>query len=103
MNGNIRKFLEKVAQDPEIAAKLSAIKDPDEAYALASSVQDGFTKEEFVSAMEQLKASAENGEELSDEDIGKMAGGGVYEVAASAAGSVVAVSTISIGAAAAAI
>ena len=102
MNENIRKFLEKVAQDPEIAEKLSTIRDADAAYALASSVQDGFTKEEFVSAMEQLKASADNSAELSDEDIGKMAGGTEQEGAYSAVGSVV-VATIVGGAAAAAI
>ena len=102
MNENIRKFLEKLAQTPEIAAKLSAIKDPDEAYALASSVQDGFTKEEFISSMEQLRDSADNSAELSDEDIGKMAGGTIGEASISAVGSSV-VATIIGGAAAAAI
>ena len=102
MNESIRKFLDKVAQDPEIATKLSAIKDADEAYALASSVQDGFTKEEFVSAMEQIRDSSENGAELTDEDISKMAGGGITEVAISATGSVIATTAI-YGAAGAAI
>ena len=87
MNENIRKFLEKAAQDSELAAKLNAIKTPDEAYALASSVQGGFTKEEFVSTMEQLKASADNASELTDEDISKMAGGTSIEEIASLAAS----------------
>ena len=43
MNENIKKFLEKAAQDPELTAKMSAVRDPDEAYELASSLQDGFT------------------------------------------------------------
>ena len=37
---NIKKFLEKAAQDPELTAKLSAVQNPDEAYELASSVQE---------------------------------------------------------------
>ena len=45
MNENIKKLLEKVAQDPELSAKMRAIQDPDEAYKVASSLQDGFTKE----------------------------------------------------------
>ncbi len=51
MNENIKKFLEKAAQDPELTAKMSAAQNPDEAYKLASSVQDGFTREEFITAM----------------------------------------------------
>ena len=70
MNGNIVKFLKQVEQDEALVAKLNAIKDPDEAYALAASVQDGFTKEEFVAAMEGIR----NGE-LSDADLAKMSGG----------------------------
>ena len=70
MNENIVLFLKQVEQDEALIAKLNAIKDPDEAYALAASVQDGFTKEEFISAMEQL-----NSGELSDDDLAAMAGG----------------------------
>ena len=72
MNGNIQKFLEKLSQDPELIAKMGAIQDPDEAYRLASSVQDGFTKEEFITAMKELAAA--NGD-LTDADLKKYAGG----------------------------
>ena len=72
MNGNIQKFLEKLSQDPELIAKMGAIQDPDEAYRLASSVQDGFTKEEFITAMRELAAA--NGD-LTDADLKKFAGG----------------------------
>ena len=48
MNENFRLFFEKVAADPELQAKLSECKSPDEAYALASGIQEGFTKEEFI-------------------------------------------------------
>ena len=48
MNENIVQFLKLVEKDSALAAKLSAMKDPEEAFALASSIQGGFTKEEFV-------------------------------------------------------
>ena len=70
MNEKIELFLQKVEKDEALAAKLSAIRNPDEAYALAASVQDGFTKEEFVAAMEGIR----NGD-LSADDLGKLAGG----------------------------
>ena len=70
MNGNIVMFLKQVEQDEALIAKLNAIKDPDEAYALAASVQDGFTKEEFVAAMEGIRDG-----DLTADDLGKLAGG----------------------------
>ena len=79
MNENIKKFLKKVSGDAEIAAKFSAIKDPDEAYKMASSLQDGFSKEEFVSAMDKLAAVASSGD-ISDEDLLKYSGGGTTEL-----------------------
>ena len=75
MNEKIKEFLQKVAGDEALAAKLEACKSPDEAYALASGMVEGFTKDEFVSVMEKIKAATENGAELSDEDLSKMAGG----------------------------
>ena len=73
MNENIKKFLEKAEQSPELQAKFSKIRDPEEAYKLAASVQDGFTKEEFISEMKKLYDEAIK--DLSDEDIAKVAGG----------------------------
>ena len=70
MNEKVIQFLKKVEQDEALAAKFQGITNPDEAYALAASVQDGFTKEEFISAMEQI-----NSGELSDDDLAAMAGG----------------------------
>ncbi len=72
MNENIKKLLEKAAQDPELAAKMSAIQDPDEAYKLASSVQGGFTREEFITAMKELAAL---NSDLTNDDLKKFAGG----------------------------
>ena len=106
MNEQIKQFLQKVAGDEALAAKLQACKSPDEAYALASSVVEGFTKEEFVSVMEQFKASAGNGAELSDEDLSKMAGGidwtdVAISAGASAAGTAIGLWTAATAAAAA--
>ena len=81
MNEKIKEFLQKAAGDEALAAKLEACKSPDEAYALASGVVEGFTKEEFVSAIEKLRAAAGNDAEMSDDDLGKLAGGGVTEIA----------------------
>ena len=73
MNENIKKFLAKVEQDQELQNKMSQIRDPEEAYKLASSVQEGFTKEEFITEMKKLYE--EGIKELSDEDMVKVAGG----------------------------
>ena len=75
MNKNVKAFVEKVATDKELLAKLSAVKSPDEAFELAKSVQGGFTKEEFIADMRKLKEAAAN-RELSDDDVAEVAGGG---------------------------
>jgi len=74
MNENIKLFLEKVEADPELKKKFAEVKSPDEAYELASSIQDGFTKEEFIEEMTKIKTAME--ENLTDEDLAKVAGGG---------------------------
>jgi predicted ribosomally synthesized peptide with nif11-like leader len=73
MKEEIKLFLQKAAEDRELQQKLQACKTPEEAYAIASSVQDGFTFEEFTEAMAKLYEQA--GAELSDEDLAKAAGG----------------------------
>ena len=78
MNENIKAFLEKVAASPDLQAQLSQIRNPDEAYKLATSVQDGFTTDEFVSEMKKLYEAQTV--DLSDEDIAKVAGGGGSDV-----------------------
>ena len=70
MSENISLFFQKVQEDEALAEKFKSITNPDEAYALAASLQDGFTKEEFLSVMEQI-----NSGELSDDDLAAMAGG----------------------------
>ena len=73
MNENIKKFLDKVTETPELQAKFENVKDPEEAFALAQSIQDGFTKEEFIAEMTKVKEAVD--ETLSDEDLSKSAGG----------------------------
>ena len=73
MNENIKKFLEKVEASPELQAKFSQIRNPDEAYKLAASIQDGFSKEELITEMTKLYEAAI--QDLSDEDLAKVAGG----------------------------
>ena len=85
MNENIKKLLAKVEQSPELQAKFAQIRKPDEAYKLATSVQDGFTKDEFITEMKKLYD--ETVKDLSEEDLAKVAGGLDTEVAFSAAGS----------------
>ena len=100
MNENIKVFLEKLAADQELQARFSQLKDPDQAYELASSIQSGFTKEEFITEMTKIKEAME--EDLTDDDLAKSSGGDTETVVASVTISVATVtSAISFGAAAA--
>ncbi len=100
MNENIKVFLEKLAADPELQARFSQLKDPDQAYELASSIQPGFTKEEFITEMTKIKEAME--EDLTDADLAKSSGGDTDTVVASVTISVATVvSAVSWGAAAA--
>ena len=76
MNENIKKFLVKLEQSPDLQAQFKQIREPDEAYKLAASIQDGFTKEEFVYEMKKIhEAHVKQSEGLSEEDLDKVAGG----------------------------
>ena len=70
MNENIVLFLKRVEQDAALAGRFNGITNPDEAYALASSMQGGFTKEEFMEAMGKI-----NQGELTQDDLAQMSGG----------------------------
>ena len=74
MNENIKALFEKVAVDEELQAKFSELKTPEEAYELASTLQDGFTKEEFITEVTRIREAME--ENLTDEDMARSAGGG---------------------------
>ena len=75
MNENIKLFLKKVSENKELAEKFSAVKNPDEAYELASSIQSGFSKQEFFDAMLKIQSAVNTFNELSNEDLAKVAGG----------------------------
>ena len=76
MNENIKLLAEKLSKDEAVLAKLKAIKDPDEAYALVSSIQGGFTKEEFIETMKKIGGEGE----LSDEEVAAASGGSASDV-----------------------
>ena len=73
-NESLKAFFAKIASDEEALARLKACKDLDEAYDFAISIQDGFTKEEFVETI--TKGYETLGTvELTDDDLNALAGG----------------------------
>lgn len=76
MNENIKLLVDKLSKDEAAVAKLKTIKDPDEAYALVSSIQGGFTKEEFIETMQKISGDGE----LSDDEVAAAAGGSASDV-----------------------
>jgi len=77
MNENIQKMLELLSQDEETMAKLYIIRDPDEAYALVTSIHGGYTKEEFIETMTAINDSIN--QDISSDDLNKVAGGRTKE------------------------
>ena len=73
-NENILKMLELLAQNEEAQKKFASIRDPEEAYALATSIHGGYTQEEFIQAMASLRDQMN--QDLSDEKLNSIAGGG---------------------------
>ncbi len=73
MKEELKLFFQKVAEDRELQEKMQSCKSPEEVYVIASSVQDGFTFEEFTEATAELYEQTTA--ELTDEDLAKAAGG----------------------------
>ncbi len=90
MNEKIALFLKKIEGDEALAARFQGVTNPDEAYAIAASMQDGFTKEEFIAAMDAIR-----NDELSDADLKSLAGGDADDVVGSILTSISTVSTVS--------
>ena len=90
MNEKIALLLKKIEGDEALAARFQGVTNPDEAYAIAASVQDGFTKEEFIAAMDAIR-----NDELSDADLKSLAGGDADDVVGSILTSISTVSTVS--------
>lgn len=70
-------MLELLSQDEEAMKKLSAIRDPEEAYALVTSIHGGYTKEEFVETMTAINDSIN--QDINSDDLNKVAGGRTAE------------------------
>ena len=73
MNENIQKMLELLSEDEEAMKKLSAIRDPDEAYALVTSIHGGYTKEEFIETMTAINNNIN--QDIAADDLSMAAGG----------------------------
>ena len=73
MNENITALLTRIAESDELQAKFAGLDTPEKAYELAKTLQDGFTKEEFLEAAKEI-AEAQSGD-ISDEELASAAGG----------------------------
>ncbi len=73
MNESIKALLTKIAGSEELQAKFETLDTPEKAYELAKTLQDGFTKEEFLDAVNEI-AEAQV-EDISDEELAATAGG----------------------------
>ena len=73
MNENILKMLDLLTQNEEAQKKFASIRDPEEAYALATSIHGGYTQEEFIQAMASLRDQMN--QDLSEDDLATAAGG----------------------------
>ena len=81
MNENIKKLIQKVALDKDLQAEIKSITNPDEAYEFAITIQDGFSKEEFIEVMKKLSESTSDSEELTDEEVAGVSGGNATTIA----------------------
>ena len=75
MNENLKEMLRKIAEDETLQEKMKAAPGPDEAYSLALSIQEGYTKEEFLTLMRELQGELDKQGELSDDDLAAVSGG----------------------------
>ena len=79
MNENLKMFLQKVAADEKMQAKMKSFTDMDEAYDYATSIQDGYSKEEFEAVMVEITKGSSINDEISDADLESVAGGTITE------------------------
>ena len=79
MNENLEKFFQKVSADEKIQAKMKSFTDIDEAYEYATTVQDGYSKEEFEAVMVEITKGSTINDEISDDDLENVAGGIISE------------------------
>lgn len=75
MNNNLIKLLSILKENEELSNKMKACTSPEEAYAFACTVADGYTKEEFVAFMEKIKNNNTSSPELTEDDLQQVSGG----------------------------
>lgn len=75
MNEALKKFLMELSQDEALRERLVACGTMEEAYAIASERVEGFTLEDFRSAVEKLQEPLEGSSELTADDLQKVVGG----------------------------
>ena len=100
MNEGLKKLFEQMGSDESLGEKFEQCKTAEEAYEVALKVADGYTMEEFKEAMKKIanyNNSSEN--ELSEEDLDKVAGGSDLELALGITGAVIGGAGTIIGAA----
>lgn len=96
MNENLAIFLNKFLADRELQERFEKTSGEDECYEIALTVQDGYSKDEFVKAMIDLRDAVQ--EDISMDDLDKVAGG----ISNSSHDKIVATVTASVGATASA-
>lgn len=72
MNENIQALVKRVMENEELQSQFEKLETPEEAFELASKLQDGFTKEEFLEA---VKGFAAFNEDITDDELAAIAGG----------------------------
>lgn len=75
----VKAYLTKLSEDQEFQTKMQNAKTPEEALAVVKSYGFEFEEEEFKSLMMRLMVSIKQsrGEELTDEELDAVAGGGM--------------------------
>ncbi len=74
MNENIRLFIERLSHDSALQTRIIDSETPEEAYAVALSVQAGFTKEEFLASSADIEHAIRVAD-LSIDDVIGVTGG----------------------------
>lgn len=76
MTESMKSFLEKLGKDEALQNKLKECKSPEEAFEVAKGAVDGLSFEDFTATMKKLNESLSQKQgELSDADLGQVAGG----------------------------
>ncbi len=72
MNENLKALMARIAGSEELLAKFAELDTAEKAYEFARTLQDGFTQEEFLDAVEAFSGADGS---ISDEDLAAAAGG----------------------------